>query len=221
MLAQQSLTFVRPVPMSNCWRGWPIWSAIHGICRIGDVDSHDSDVRGVQPFSAHGARSDGGAQVRILITQGSATELDKGLIEKITDPLTHLLRNSVDHGIETRADGWPQASLERGTVTLSASHQGGSIVIEVRDDGRGLSREKILAKARTLGLAADEQLSDQDVWQLIFTPGFSTAQDVTDVLWPWRGMDVVKRKYRLPSWAVLAEIDSVTGLAREQLCVCR
>ena len=145
-----------------------------------------------------------------LITQGEATELDKGLIEKITDPLTHLLRNSVDHGIETVAERLAAGKPEQGTVTLSASHQGGSIVIEVRDDGRGLSREKILAKARTLGLAADEQLSDQDVWQLIFTPGFSTAQDVTDVSGRGVGMDVVKRNITELGGSV--EIDSVTGL---------
>src|SRR4249920_3748670 len=116
-----------------------------------------------------------------LVTQGEATELDKGLVEKITDPLTHLVRNSCDHGIELPADRRAKGKPEHGTITLAASHQGGSIVIEVRDDGRGLSREKLLSKARERGLHAPDSLTDPEVWSLIFEPGFSTADVVTDV----------------------------------------
>ena len=95
-----------------------------------------------------------------LVTQGEATELDKGMIEKITDPLTHLVRNSCDHGIEMPAERLARGKPETGTMTLAASHQGGSIVIEVRDDGKGLSRDKLLAKARERGLHAPDSLSD-------------------------------------------------------------
>ena len=128
-----------------------------------------------------------------FVTQGEATELDKGLVEKITDPLTHLVRNSCDHGIELPLDRTKVGKPETGTITLSAAHQGGSIVIEVKDDGRGMSREKILAKARERGLEVSDQMSDADVWQIIFTPGFSTAEVVTDVSGRGVGMDVVKR----------------------------
>ncbi len=126
-------------------------------------------------------------------TQGEATELDKGLVEKITDPLTHLVRNSCDHGIEMPNDRLRAGKPEMGTITLSAAHQGGSIVIEVRDDGKGMSREKILRKARERGLDVSDQMTDAEVWQLIFAPGFSTAEVVTDVSGRGVGMDVVKR----------------------------
>ena len=128
-----------------------------------------------------------------LITLGEATELDKGLVEKITDPLTHLVRNSVDHGIEMPEDRLAAGKSEHGTLTLAASHQGGSIVIEVRDDGRGMNRERILQKARERGMDVSDNMPDQDVWQLIFAPGFSTADVVTDVSGRGVGMDVVKR----------------------------
>ena len=144
-----------------------------------------------------------------FVTQGEATELDKGLVEKITDPLTHLVRNSCDHGIELPADRIKAGKSETGTITLSASHQGGSIVIEVRDDGKGLSREKILSKARERGLDVSDQMSDQDVWQLIFAPGFSTAEVVTDVSGRGVGMDVVKRNIAALNGTV--EIDSSEG----------
>ena len=127
-----------------------------------------------------------------LVTQGEATELDKGLVEKITDPLTHLVRNSVDHGIEAPADRLAAGKSEHGTITLSASHQGGSIVIEVRDDGKGMSREKILRKARERGMDVSDSMPDSEVWQLIFAPGFSTAEVVTDVSGRGVGMDVVR-----------------------------
>ena len=144
-----------------------------------------------------------------LVTLGEATELDKGLVEKITDPLTHLVRNSCDHGIEMPADRLAKGKSDHGTITLSASHQGGSIVIEVRDDGRGLSREKILSKAQERGIEVSEQMSDAEVWQLIFAPGFSTADEVTDVSGRGVGMDVVKRNIAALNGSV--EIDSAEG----------
>ena len=126
-------------------------------------------------------------------TEGEATELDKGLVEKITDPLTHLVRNSCDHGIEMPAERVAKGKSVTGTITLAASHQGGSILIEVRDDGKGLSRARLLAKARERGIDAPDSMSDSDVWGLIFAPGFSTAEVVTDVSGRGVGMDVVKR----------------------------
>lgn len=144
-----------------------------------------------------------------FVTQGEATELDKGLVEKITDPLTHLVRNSCDHGIELPEDRLQAGKSETGTITLSAAHQGGSIVIEVRDDGRGLSREKILQKARERGIEVSDSMSDPDVWQLIFAPGFSTADVVTDVSGRGVGMDVVKKNIAALNGTV--EIDSVVG----------
>nr|WP_007371552.1 chemotaxis protein CheA [Kosakonia sp. MH5] len=128
-----------------------------------------------------------------LTLQGSSTELDKSLIERIIDPLTHLVRNSLDHGIET-----PQKRVEAGkspigNLILSAEHQGGNICIEVTDDGAGLNRERILAKAISQGMAVNENMTDEEVGMLIFAPGFSTAEQVTDVSGRGVGMDVVKR----------------------------
>jgi two-component system chemotaxis sensor kinase CheA len=128
-----------------------------------------------------------------FITNGAATELDKGLIERIVDPLTHLVRNSIDHGIELPAARVAAGKSESGRLFLSAAHQGGNIVIEVADDGGGLNRERILAKAKENGLPVSDNMSDADVWQLIFAPGFSTAEIVTDVSGRGVGMDVVKR----------------------------
>jgi len=141
---------------------------------------------------------------------GESTELDKGLIERITDPLTHLVRNSLDHGIEL-----PDARLEAGkpptgTITLKAYHQSGNIVIEVGDDGGGLRRDRILAKARERGLPVHDNMTDQDVWQLIFEPGFSTADQVTEVSGRGVGMDVVKRNIAAMGGRV--EIESMTGI---------
>lgn len=128
-----------------------------------------------------------------FITHGAATELDKGLIERIVDPLTHLVRNSIDHGIETPSVRAAAGKHESGRLSLSAGHQGGNIVIEVSDDGGGLNRERILAKARQSGLPVSDAMTDSEVWQLIFAPGFSTAEIVTDVSGRGVGMDVVKR----------------------------
>ena len=144
-----------------------------------------------------------------LKTIGEGTELDKGLIEKITDPLTHLIRNSLDHGIELPEKRVAVGKPARGTITLRASHQGGSIVIEVADDGAGLSREKILAKARSRRLAVSESMPDQEVWMLIFEAGFSTAETITDVSGRGVGMDVVKRNIQDLGGCV--EIDSIAG----------
>jgi two-component system chemotaxis sensor kinase CheA len=128
-----------------------------------------------------------------FITNGAATELDKGLIERIVDPLTHLVRNSIDHGIEMPEVRRAAGKTDAGRLFLSASHQGGNIIIEVSDDGGGLNREKILAKASASGLPVSDNMADADVWQLIFAPGFSTAEQVTDVSGRGVGMDVVKR----------------------------
>ena len=133
-----------------------------------------------------------GKQVE-LKTIGEGTELDKGLIEKISDPLTHLVRNSLDHGIENPEKRIASGKDKKGTITLSASHQGGNIVISIADDGAGLSRDRILAKAREKDIPVNDDMPDHDVWKLIFAPGFSTAEVVTDVSGRGVGMDVVKR----------------------------
>ncbi|MEA9589835.1 chemotaxis protein CheA [Xanthomonas sp. WHRI 10064A] len=133
-----------------------------------------------------------GKQVR-LRTIGESTELDKGLIEKIADPLVHLVRNSIDHGLEMPDARRASGKDETGTITLAASHQGGHIVIEVSDDGRGLNRAKILEKAAERGIAVPDNPTDSQVWDLIFAPGFSTADAVTDLSGRGVGMDVVRR----------------------------
>ncbi len=144
-----------------------------------------------------------------FVTKGESTELDKGMVEKITDPLTHLVRNSCDHGIELPAERLAKGKPEQGTITLSASHQGGSIVIEVRDDGKGLSRDKLIKKARERGIDAPDSMTDAEVWSLIFAPGFSTADVVTDVSGRGVGMDVVKKNITALGGTV--EIDSAEG----------
>ncbi|KKA63572.1 chemotaxis protein CheA [Tatumella morbirosei] len=128
-----------------------------------------------------------------LTLQGSSTELDKSLIERIIDPLTHLVRNSLDHGVEPTKQRIEVGKSETGHLILSAEHRGGNICIEVTDDGAGLNHEKILAKARSSGIPLHENMSDDDIGLLIFAPGFSTAEQVTDVSGRGVGMDVVKR----------------------------
>jgi two-component system chemotaxis sensor kinase CheA len=149
-----------------------------------------------------------GKQVE-LHTEGEATELDKGMVEKITDPLTHLVRNSLDHGIEKPEVRTAAGKAAAGSITLSAQHKGSAIAIEVRDDGRGLSRPKILDKARERGLPVSDAMTDQEVWQLIFEPGFSTADAVTDVSGRGVGMDVVRRNILALGGSV--ELDSAEG----------
>jgi len=144
-----------------------------------------------------------------FVTRGAATELDKGLIERIVDPLTHLVRNSVDHGIEMPDRRKANGKTEAGKLVLSAAHQGGNIVIEVSDDGGGLNRDRILAKAKSQGLPVSDTMPDADVWQLIFAPGFSTAEVVTDVSGRGVGMDVVKRNITAMGGTV--DIRSIPG----------
>jgi two-component system chemotaxis sensor kinase CheA len=144
-----------------------------------------------------------------LVTVGEGTELDKGLIEKITDPLTHLVRNSLDHGIELPEQRTAAGKPAQGTITLQAAHQGGNVVISVSDDGAGLNREKILAKAREKGIPVNDAMPDSEVWQLIFAPGFSTADVVTDVSGRGVGMDVVKKNILAMGGRV--EIESSAG----------
>jgi two-component system chemotaxis sensor kinase CheA len=145
------------------------------------------------PRIVHDIAAQLGKDIR-LVTSGEETEVDKTIIEQLSDPLTHMIRNAADHGIEVpdvrRAAGKP----EQGTIRLTAYHQGGRIVLEISDDGAGLNRARILAKAQECGLvASDASLSDEDIDQLIFLPGFSTAQAVSNISGRGVGMDVVKR----------------------------
>jgi len=134
-----------------------------------------------------------GKQVELRMT-GGETELDKTVLEKIGDPLVHLVRNSIDHGIESPEKRLASGKEARGAVHLHAYHRGSSIRVEVSDDGGGLKRERILAKARERGLiGADEQVSDEAVGNLIFLAGFSTHDQATDISGRGVGMDVVKR----------------------------
>lgn len=141
----------------------------------------------------HDAARERGKEIRLRIS-GEEVELDKTLVERIADPLTHLVRNAIDHGIEAASERVAQGKPGVGTIALSARHDAGSILIEVSDDGAGLRRDMILAKAMLLGLAsADERLSDSEVHALIFEPGFSTASEVTSLSGRGVGMDVVRQ----------------------------
>jgi two-component system chemotaxis sensor kinase CheA len=134
-----------------------------------------------------------GKKVDLKLT-GENTELDKTVLEKISDPLVHLVRNALDHGLESPEARLAAGKSETGTLELNAFHEGGSIVIEVKDDGAGLNKDRILAKARERGLVdADAQLSDENIYNLIFVAGFSTADTVSDVSGRGVGMDVVRR----------------------------
>ncbi len=144
-----------------------------------------------------------------LVIEGGATEIDKSMIEKLVDPLTHLVRNSIDHGIEQTADRMAAGKSETGTVILRAEQKGGNIVISIIDDGAGLNRERILAKARENNLPVAEDIPDKEVWKLIFQPGFSTAAEVTDVSGRGVGMDVVRRNIEAIGGRI--EIESKTG----------
>lgn len=144
-----------------------------------------------------------------LEIEGGNTELDKSLIEKLVDPLTHLVRNSIDHGIESPDTRQSHGKPREGRVTLSAAQQGGNIIIGIHDDGAGLNREKILSKAEENGLNVSDTMSDEHVWDLIFQPGFSTAESVTDVSGRGVGMDVVRRN--INSLGGRIEVSSVAG----------
>lgn len=129
-----------------------------------------------------------------LVIEGEETELDKGVVEQIADPLTHLIRNAIDHGVEPASKRVAAGKPARATIRLSAATEAGNVVIEVADDGRGLDREAILAKALAAGLIADDvALGDAEIDALIFAPGFSTAETVTDISGRGVGMDVVRR----------------------------
>ena len=144
-----------------------------------------------------------------LVIEGGHTEIDKSLIEKLVDPLTHLVRNSLDHGIELPEVRQSIGKAAHGTITLKAEQKGGNIVISVIDDGAGLNRHKILNKARQKGIAISEQATDAEVWNLIMAPGFSTAEQVTDVSGRGVGMDVVKRN--IESMGGKIDISSIEG----------
>ncbi|WP_447744202.1 chemotaxis protein CheA [Pseudomonas nicosulfuronedens] len=167
------------------------------------------------PRLVHDTSARLGKQVE-LILQGEHTELDKSVIEKLSDPLTHIVRNSIDHGIETPAERLAAGKPAQGSVKLAASHQGGSVVVDISDDGRGLSRERILAKAREKGLPVHDGMSDADVWQLIFMPGFSTAEAVTELSGRGVGMDVVRRNIQAMGGRI--DIDSAPGMGT-RLCI--
>jgi two-component system chemotaxis sensor kinase CheA len=145
-----------------------------------------------------------------LVVEGEETELDRNIVEELSDPLVHMIRNSVDHGIELPAERVAQGKPALGTIRLSASHQRGGIVIAIRDDGKGLDRDRILAKARERCLIKpDATLTEEETFALIFAPGFSTAEKVTDVSGRGVGMDVVRRNIERLRGKV--EIQSVAG----------
>lgn len=150
-----------------------------------------------------------GKQV-VLTLRGENTEVDKTIIEQLSDPLTHLIRNAVDHGVETPQERKKAGKTEQGEVILSAEHRGGRIVIEIKDNGKGIDRDRVLAKAKEKGLVKEgDQLSESDIDHLIFAPGFSTAQVVSDVSGRGVGMDVVKRN--IESLGGTVHLGSVSG----------
>ncbi|MRS04926.1 chemotaxis protein CheA, partial [bacterium] len=141
---------------------------------------------------------------------GEDTEIDRNMVDEIYNPLVHMIRNSVDHGLETPEERIKAGKSEKGMITLKAYHRGGNIVIEIADDGKGLDKQKILSKAVKSGLVqSDENLSDQEIYKMIFMPGLSTAAKVTDVSGRGVGMDVVKRAVEKLRGKI--EIESVAG----------
>ncbi|MBY5902536.1 chemotaxis protein CheA [Rhizobium leguminosarum] len=149
-----------------------------------------------------------------LVTEGESTEVDKTVIERLADPLVHLVRNSIDHGLETPADRLASGKTEAGTVTLSARQAGGEVIISIKDDGRGINRERVRAKAESSGLIQPGQpLSDLELLQLIFAPGFSTAAAITNLSGRGVGMDVVKKTVEALRGAI--DIVSMPGQGSE------
>jgi len=145
-----------------------------------------------------------------LVLDGEETELDRNIVEKLGDPLVHMIRNAVDHGIESPADRTASGKPALGTVRLSASHQRGGILIRIQDDGKGLNAEKIRAKGIEKGLIApNAELTESEIYGLIFMPGFSTADAITDLSGRGVGMDVVKRN--IEGLRGKVEIQSVLG----------
>jgi len=134
-----------------------------------------------------------GKKVKLQIS-GEDTELDKNVIEELADPLVHILRNSIDHGVEAEEDRVSKGKPEEGLVKLNAFHRGGNIIIEIQDDGKGLQKDKILQKATERGLIKDQSsLTDNQIYNLIFLPGLSTAEKITNISGRGVGMDVVKK----------------------------
>ncbi len=151
-----------------------------------------------------------GKEVELRII-GEQTELDKTVLEKIGDPLVHLVRNSLDHGIETPDTRMTAGKPAYGTLTLAARHEGGNIVIEIVDDGAGINTDILLAKARERGIVgADETMSEEAIRDLIFHPGFSTAKEVSDVSGRGVGMDVVRRNIKELGGVI--ELESTVGV---------
>lgn len=145
-----------------------------------------------------------------LITEGADTEIDRTMVEALADPLVHMIRNAVDHGIETAAERHLVGKPSAAKLRLSASHAGGAVVIEIQDDGRGLDRNRILSRAIERDVVSGErQLADAEVWALIFAPGLSTSERVTELSGRGVGMDVVQRS--IESMRGRIEIDSAVG----------
>ena len=145
-----------------------------------------------------------------LVIRGEDTEMDRTMVEELADPLMHMIRNSVDHGIEAPAARIAAGKSAKGTIRLSAFHQGGSMVIEIADDGAGLNKSRILAKAIERGIvSAGAELEDREIHDLIFAPGFSTAEKITDISGRGGGMDVVKQNIAKLRGKI--EIDSTLG----------
>jgi len=145
-----------------------------------------------------------------FVTSGEATELDRTVVEEIGDPLVHMVRNALDHGLETPAERLAQGKPEAGALRLRAYHEGGSVIVELRDDGRGIDPAKVLAKAKRLGLVEAEAQPDRDeIFGLIFLPGFSTVEKITSVSGRGVGMDVVKRNIERLRGKI--EVDSEVG----------
>ncbi|MCB5196598.1 chemotaxis protein CheA [Deefgea salmonis] len=152
-----------------------------------------------------------GKDIHLEVT-GAETELDKSMIEKLSDPLMHIVRNAMDHGIESKEARIKAGKPIHGTVYLNAYHESGSVMIEVSDDGAGLRRDKILAKAVERGLvSADAQLSEQEIYSLIFEPGFSTAEQITNLSGRGVGMDVVKKSIDALRGHVMVDSDVGIG----------
>ncbi len=151
-----------------------------------------------------------GKQVE-LVTEGDDTEIDRNMVDIVGDPLVHMVRNAIDHGLETPAERIAAGKSATGTLRLRAYHAGANVCVDLEDNGRGLNRPKILARARERGLvAADKHVSDSEAFDLIFAPGFSTADTVTDLSGRGVGMDVVKRN--VESLRGRIEIASEAGL---------
>lgn len=146
-----------------------------------------------------------------LVISGAETELDKSMVEKLSDPLLHIVRNALDHGIEPTSERLAAGKPEHGRLQLNAYHESGSIVVEISDDGRGLNKSRIFAKAVEKGLIAeDAQLSDEEIFNLIFAAGFSTAEQVTDISGRGVGMDVVRQNISQLRGSI--QISSQTGV---------